>query len=139
MLGRAREICMKKHAGQVDKAGEPYYLHPSAVADAVDGEDAKAVAYLHDVVEDTDATPEWLTVQGFPANVVEAVDCITRRNGEPYEDYIARVACNGLARAVKMADLRHNLDPSRHGATDSMREKYAKALVMLEGVGLDGV
>ncbi len=139
MLDKAREICMERHAGQVDKAGEPYYLHPFAVADAVDGEEAKAVAYLHDVVEDTDATPEWLAAQGFPANVVEAVDCITRRDGEPYGDYIARVARNGLARAVKMADLKHNLDPSRRGATDSMRERYAKALAMLEEVGRDGV
>ena len=132
MLLRARAICLEKHAGQVDKGGEPYYLHPFAVADAVDGELAKTVAYLHDVVEDTDATLEWLEGQGFSAEVVEAVDAITRREDEEYFDYIERVGRNEVASAVKAADLKHNLDPSRKGATPQMRERYERALSMLD-------
>ena len=134
MLDKAQAICTERHAGQVDKAGEPYYLHPFAVAEAVDGEYAKTVAYLHDIVEDTDATFEWLASQGFPVEVVEAVDAITRREGETYGDYIARVGRNRLARAVKIADLKHNLDPSRRGATEAMRGRYSEALAELEGI-----
>ena len=131
MIDKAKAICREKHAGHVDKCEEPYYLHPFAVADAVDGEKAKTVAYLHDVVEDTDATLNWLLEQGFPQDVVDAVDAITRRDGEDYFDFVKRAGENEIARSVKIADLQHNLDPNRHGATPQMRAKYERALAYL--------
>lgn len=131
MINTAKCICREKHEGQVDKCGKPYWMHPFAVADAVVGDDAKTVAYLHDVVEDTDATLEWLLEQGFPAHIVDAVDAITRRDGETYDDFIVRAGRNDIARRVKIADLRHNLDPSRKGATPEMRERYKRALEYL--------
>lgn len=130
---KARAICLEKHAGQLDRGGQPYYLHPFAVADGVQGDLAKTIAYLHDVVEDTDATLEWLADQGFPPEVVDAVDAMTRRDGEEYFAYIERLRENELAIPVKLADLRHNMDPSRKGATSAMHERYRKAYEMLGG------
>ena len=131
MIDTAKRICREKHEGQVDKCGQPYWMHPFAVADAVEGDDAKTVANLHDVVEDTDATLEWLLGQGFPAHIVDAVDAITRRDGESYDDFVTRAGRNGIARKVKIADLRHNLDPAREGSTPEMRERYELALEYL--------
>ena len=132
MVEKARLLCKEKHLGQVDKEGKPYYLHPFAVARAVEGEEAKAVAYLHDVVEDTDTTLDDLRLYGFTPEVVEAVGAITREEGEDYFDYIERVRGNELARVVKLADLAHNTDPSRRGATEQMRARYERAKAMLK-------
>lgn len=132
MLNKAREICVEKHAGQVDKNGAPYYLHPFAVADMVSGTDEKIVAYLHDVVEDTGTSIEDLAEYGFGAEILDAVEAITRKDGEDYFDYIRRVSRNGIAKAVKKADLRHNLSPERKGATAAMRNRYETALQILD-------
>ncbi len=131
MLDEARRVCHQKHEGQTDKCGEPYYLHPFAVADMLTDETEKTVAYLHDVVEDTDTSLTELEQLGFSREVVDAVDAITRRAGEDYFDYIRRIKENKIARAVKLADLAHNTDPSRTGATPAMLERYAKAKEIL--------
>ena len=130
-VDEAKFACLIAHEGQVDKCGEPYHLHPFAVADMVEGEERKAVAYLHDVVEDTETTLEQLADMGFSANIVEAVDAITRRDGEEYMDYITRVKVNPIATDVKVADLKHNMNPNRRGATRRMLERYASALAEL--------
>ncbi len=131
-LSQARELCVSVHSGQTDKNGAPYYLHPFAVADMVDG-DAKVVAYLHDVVEDTGITLDQLEDRGFSKDIVDAVDSMTRRAGEDYLlEYLPRLCRNELARTVKRADLTHNTDKSRLGATEQMREKYKKALDYLD-------
>lgn len=127
MVNRAREIAFAAHSGQVDKAGEPYYLHPFAVADMVDGREAKAAAYLHDVVEDSEITLDWLRQQGFPPSVIEAVDAITKRDGEDYHAYLARVKKCELALKVKLADISHNSDETRPGTTSQRLEKYRAA------------
>ena len=110
---RAYELAAKAHAGQVDKAGRDYILHPLTVASFVETDDEKTVALLHDVAEDTPVTLQDLRDAGFSEAVVHAVDCVTKRDGEPLENYLHRVKSNPLATAVKLADLRHNSDLSR--------------------------
>ena len=133
----ARLVATAAHAGQVDKGGAPYIEHPAFVADRVrwlgGDEVAVAVAWLHDVVEDTRFTLDALAVV-FPESVVEAVDALTRRDGEPYFDYVERARGNEAACLVKISDLEHNLDESRLGdgadveAVASRRERYREAL-----------
>lgn len=133
----AEAIARRAHAGQADKAGVPYIGHPAWVAARMQGRDAKAAAWLHDVLEDTEVTAEDLAVAGIPANVVDAVLALTRRSGESYEAYLARVAENPLAVQVKLADLEHNSDLSRipHPTERSRAraEKYRRAQEFLSG------
>lgn len=114
-LERAIEIAASAHAGQTDKAGQPYILHPLRVMLAVSGGEAeRIVAVLHDVLEDC---PEWgavsLAEAGFSETVVEAVESVTRRAGEEYMDYVLRAEANPIGRMVKIADLQDNLGPAR--------------------------
>lgn len=133
---KAHEIARKAHAGQVDKAGRDYIKHPETVASFVSGNTAKAIAYLHDVLEDTALTAEDLLAEDIPLIVVDAVSLLTHDKNEPYFDYLARVKKNELARRVKLVDLRHNSDLSRlenPTAQDFARlEKYHQAQKFLE-------
>ncbi|NBK97102.1 MAG: HD domain-containing protein [Erysipelotrichia bacterium] len=104
---KAYELAKQAHKGQVDKAGKEYINHPCAVAKMVDTDIEKAVAYLHDVVEDTDITLEYLSTI-FPVEIINAVDAITKRVNEPYEQYLSRVESNAIAKKVKIADMTHN-------------------------------
>lgn len=100
------------HAGQTDKAGSPYYLHPLHVSSQVQTEDEKIAALLHDVLEDSNIGAD--TIRDlFGETVYDAVFLLTRQPGEPYEEYIAGLADNPIARAVKIADLEHNMDLTR--------------------------
>lgn len=108
----AEQIATKAHKGQVDKAGMPYITHPQTVAGLVDGIDEKIVACLHDTVEDTDVTVEYIRGQ-FGDEIAEAVDSMTHRPEETYDEYVDRLSRNSLARKVKLADLTHNMDLSR--------------------------
>jgi (p)ppGpp synthase/HD superfamily hydrolase len=112
-LERAIEIAAKAHAGQLDKAGQPYILHPLRAMLAMDSDAARIVAVLHDVVEDTPVTLEGLAAEGFAAEIVAAVEALTRRRGESRMAAAARAAANPLARRVKLADNADNLDLSR--------------------------
>ena len=112
----AERVAREAHVGQVDKAGRPYVDHPRRVAARVaevDGRPAAvAVAWLHDVVEDTPTTLEDLGEAGFGVDVVAAVDALTRRPGEG-DDYYLRVAADDLASVVKLADIWDNTNPER--------------------------
>ncbi len=110
---KAFRIAEKAHAGQKDKAGKDYIVHPAAVAGMLETDEEKAVAYLHDVVEDTDVTLEDLRSFGFNELIVEAVKAITKTEGEDYDDYIERLSENELAVKVKLADMKHNSDITR--------------------------
>lgn len=134
---RARDIAQAAHAGQVDKAGAPYFAHPARIAASLDDPAARCVAYLHDVVEDCrDWTLARLREEGMPPEIVAAVDALTKRAGEDTEAYLARVLANPLAVRVKIADLRDNMDLSRiaaPSAKDYARlEKYKRMLPRLE-------
>jgi (p)ppGpp synthase/HD superfamily hydrolase len=130
----ARELAEKAHIGQFDKAGEPYFKHPAFVASLLESDDEKTVAYLHDVIEDTDVTVEDLSAV-FPPHIVEAVSTLTKKDIEKYADYILRIKKNHLATVVKLADLTHNMDLSRivTPTTDDLVrvEKYKKAYSIL--------
>lgn len=116
MCEKAMRIAKRVHAGQKDKAGAEYYLHPFHVASQVKTEEEKIVAYLHDVVEDSEVSLEDLKKEGFSERVVAAIDAISKRKGEEYDLYLQRVAKNRLASTVKLADLRHNADVTRYVA-----------------------
>lgn len=131
----AFEIAKEAHAGQTDKAGLDYILHPQQVAAMVTTDEQKAVALLHDIIEDTDVTASELLAKGLPDNVVEAVKALTKKPNQNYAAYLAGVKKNRLATAVKLADLKHNSDMSRLGKiTQKDREraeKYRKAIEYL--------
>ncbi|MBC3804041.1 HD domain-containing protein [Acetobacterium fimetarium] len=131
----ALEIAEKAHAGQIDKAGRPYIEHPKQVALAFEDEKKVAVALLHDVIEDTDFDAATLHDMGIPYDVVEAVELLSKPKWEPYMDYIEPIKTNPLARAVKVEDLKHNMDMSRiENPTDKdnkRTEKYKKAFEIL--------
>jgi (p)ppGpp synthase/HD superfamily hydrolase len=112
-LERAIAIATEAHRGQKDKYGAPYILHPLRVMARVNSDAEKIVAVLHDVVEDTDWTLDRLRQEGFSAEVIEAIDRVTKREGEPYEDFVKRSGGNPLARRVKLADLEDNMDIRR--------------------------
>ena len=112
-LEDAIALAVEKHRGQVDKAGQPYILHPIRVMCRMTTEHEMMAAILHDVVEDTDVSLDDLRAAGYPAEVVEAVDGVSRRKGESYEDFVRRTASNPLAVRVKLGDLQDNMDIRR--------------------------
>jgi (p)ppGpp synthase/HD superfamily hydrolase len=124
------------HTGQLDKLGAPYWKHPMRVmahlSDLAPLE-AKLVALLHDVIEDTIVTPADLCAAGYSSAVVDAVVELTRKPGEPYDAYIERLAASGneLAIQVKLADLADNLDPARPRPA-SVTKRYLKARDVLK-------
>jgi len=113
ILEKAIQIAINAHFGQKDRSGMPYIFHPLRVMHAVDTFEAKIVAVLHDVVEDTDLTYDSLIEAGIPKHLVITIRHLTRDKNISYEDYIEQVAENPLAARVKMADLKDNMDASR--------------------------
>ena len=132
MLELALSIATEAHRGQFDKAGIDYIEHPIFVASQVDSEEEKAVALLHDVIEDSSVTAEELLNAGLPETVVTAVQILSKKKGQDYQTYLENVKSNPLARVVKLADLKHNSDLSRLSSiTDKdleRLEKYKKAI-----------
>lgn len=112
-LERAIAIAAAAHAGQVDKAGQPYILHPIRVMLRVTHPEERIAAVLHDVVEDTDVTLEQLRDEGFAEGVLQAVEALTKRPGETRLEAAARAAHNPIALRVKLADNAENMDLSR--------------------------
>ncbi len=120
-LQRALEIAVTAHAGQVQKDGSPYVLHPIRLALGLPPGPAQIVAVLHDVVEDTPWTLDQLAAEGFAPEVMEAVALLTKPDGADYMAYVEKVASNPLARAVKLADLEDNMNVRR--IPGELREK----------------
>lgn len=112
-LVRAIQIAMAAHAGQVDKGGEPYILHPLRVMLRMSTEEERIVAVLHDVVEDSEYTFESLATEGFSANVISALEALTKCPGETRIEAAHRAAQHSLARRVKLVDNTENSDLSR--------------------------
>ncbi|MDR1705353.1 MAG: hypothetical protein LBS19_11805, partial [Clostridiales bacterium] len=141
-LIRAEEIAREAHAGQTDKAGQPYIGHPLAVMANMpsDEEELRIIALLHDVLEEKPEaySIERLKAEGFTERVLSALEAITKLKGENYWDYIRRVADNDLAVEVKLADLEHNQIRGRipnPSLKDIARwEKYRRAAAYLDNV-----
>ncbi|QJD89172.1 HD domain-containing protein [Duganella dendranthematis] len=112
-LERAIAIAAAAHAGQVDKAGQPYILHPLRVMLRVTTEHERTAAVLHDVVEDTDVTLDTLAAEGFAPEVIAAVAALTKRPNESRMQAAERAAANPIARVVKLSDNAENMDLSR--------------------------
>jgi len=131
-LESAIGLACKVHAGQADKAGQPYILHPLRLMLKFHDENARMAAVLHDVVEDGNISLDDLRELGIPEQVVAAVDCLSRREGESYDAFIERLAVDKLARRVKIEDVRDNMDVTRLAALSeedlSRVAKYHKAL-----------
>ena len=136
MTKRALMLCFEAHKEQLDKSGLPYVFHPFHLAEQMTDEETTVVALLHDVIEDTDRTIDDLRSMGFPEPILSAVTLMTHKDGIPYMEYVAAIKNNPIARAVKLADLRHNSDMSRLDtvtARDEERaQKYAEAIRLLE-------
>ena len=130
---RAQAIAAEAHAGKSDKLGRPYIEHCKRVADAVLERDQKIVAWLHDVLE---KGPNWtadrLHGEGFSHEVIQAVEAMTRRDGEPYLEFVRRAASNALARPVKHADLVDNARQARKRGKPSQKYDEALAIVAQE-------
>ena len=135
-LEDAIALARRAHLGQTDKAGKDYIQHPLRVTANCTSDNAKIVGVLHDVVEDSDTTLDDLQQMNFAPEVVEAVALLTKSGDIEYSNYIAQIKNNAIAREVKIADLRDNMDLSRiaqPGEKDFKRlEKYRGALAILE-------
>jgi hypothetical protein len=112
-LESAIRIAVAAHAGQTEKGGAAYITHPLRVMAAVETEEERIVAVLHDVIEDTAVTLDDLRREGFGEDVLAAVACVTHRPGESYADYVVRCKGHPVARRVKLADLADNSRPDR--------------------------
>lgn len=132
---QALKLCFEAHRDQLDKSGLPYVFHPFHLAEQMTDEISTTVALLHDVAEDTAYTLEDLRAMGFPEEVIGALRLLTHDPAVPYMDYVAAVRRNPVARAVKLADLRHNSDLTRLDVIDERAleraEKYNKAIDLL--------
>jgi (p)ppGpp synthase/HD superfamily hydrolase len=135
-LEKAIEIAARAHTGQVQKNGLPYILHPLRIMFQVDLLEDKMVAVLHDVVEDTDVTLDDLRQAGFSEEVVEGVRLMTRVDGQDYGEYIEAIKANPIARNVKLADMRNNIDllriPELNNNDLKRSRKYHKYIRFLE-------
>lgn len=135
LLEKAIIIATNAHRGQVDKGGYAYILHPLRVMMKCEKIEEKIVAILHDVIEDTEITLEDLRKEGFPSNILDGIDGVTRKDDETYFQFIERAKLNKLSRIVKLHDLEDNMDISRipePTAKDFSRlKRYKKARKLL--------
>ena len=130
LLRKAEDVAVAAHAGQRDKTGHPFSDHLRRVAEKVGGREQKMVAYLHDIVEKADGwSLDRLSAEGFPQAVVEAVDAMTKREGEDYLDFVRRAIANPLARPVKRADLEDNLLQAELAGIDDGRYRHGLRLL----------
>ena len=137
----AEIVARNAHEHQVDKAGHPYWHHLESVAAQVHGDEMKAAAWLHDIIEDTPVGPQDLRNMGFSDDVVEAVLLLTHTHETARVDYLLRIRnakgyAGDIARAVKLADLRHNSSEERRipgSEGDRMLKRYASDIALLTG------
>ncbi len=132
----ALKLCFEAHKDQTDKSGMPYVFHPFHLAEQMKDEKTTVVALLHDVIEDTDYTFDDLRDLGFDEEIISALKLMTHEDSVPYMEYVAAIKPNPVAKAVKLADLRHNSDMSRLDNVTprdvERAKKYAAAIKLLE-------
>ena len=134
---KALSISFNAHKDQIDKGGMPYVYHPFHLAEQMDDEYSTCVALLHDVIEDTGWTLNQIAAEGFPSDVLNALELMTHDSGVQYLDYVQKLSVNPIAKKVKMADLRHNSTRERlknFTEKDVKRlKKYLNAQAILTG------
>jgi (p)ppGpp synthase/HD superfamily hydrolase len=134
MLSKAMILMINGHAGQFDRGGKPYALHPLAVMHKLktDDEELQCICVLHDYIEDVKGASYFgLRVEGMSDRVIEGVRCMTKVPGETPEEYEAKVLSNTDSIRVKMEDLRHNSDLRRlKGVTDKDVARTTKYMMM---------
>lgn len=128
LIKLAESIAWNVHNGQKRWDGEEYINHPQRVAELVDTDELKIIAWLHDVLEDTNITVDYLD-KHFSSDITNSIIALTRRKTENYKEFILRCSKNINARLVKIADLKDNLSNLKEG---SMKDKYRLALYILE-------
>ena len=134
---KALNLCFEAHKEQIDKSGVPYVFHPYHLAEQMEDEKSVCAALLHDVAEDTDYTFDDMLAMGFSPETVDALRLLTHSKEVPYMDYIENIKSNPIAKAVKLADLKHNSDLSRFAGCSitvydlKQNEKYQKAIELL--------
>ena len=132
-INKAINIMYNAHNKQYDKGNYPYVFHPYHLAEQMNTEEEIIVALLHDVIEDTDITLEELS-KYFNKEIIEAIKILTK-NTDNYEEYLKGICTNKLAKRVKIADLKHNMDltriPNLEEKDYKRIEKYKKALEIL--------
>lgn len=138
MLEKSEELIKKLFEGKVDKGGFPYLVHLHEVSSRVEGENSKIIGLLHDVLEDTDTTRDDLIKMGYSERIVSAIETLTRKKGEDYNDYIERIIASNDEDAlnVKLADLNHNMDISRiknptFKDVDRIEKRYRPAYIKI--------
>ena len=131
----ALKLCFEAHKDQIDKSGIPYVFHPFHLAEQMADENTTIVALLHDVIEDTEYTLDDLRKFGFAEGVLSAISLMTHADDVPYMEYVVKIKTNPIAKAVKLADLKHNSDLTRLNEVTKealkRRENYLKALEFL--------
>lgn len=135
LITKAWEIARRAHGNQVDKSGKPYIGHIERVAARVKSDEAKCVALMHDVLEDTKLLTVAEMCRLFGDAITDGVLAVTRRDGEDYAAFVRRAGENRLGREVKIADLIDNSNLSRLEQVtikDVQRQrKYNDALLYL--------
>lgn len=130
-------IAAQAHRGQKRKNGLPYLLHPFRVMLRMKTEKEMIVAILHDVIEDTSVTLADLKAKGFCEDILTALDLLTKKKAQDYEEYIASISRNPLARKVKIADLEDNMNlgelPKVSKNDINRNRKYKNAWLSLGG------
>lgn len=131
MLEKAIAIAVEAHRGQLDKAGQPYILHPMRVMLSGKTTEEMICGILHDVIEDTPISIEMLQQEGFSPSVLHALQLLTHDRKTPYTAYIEQLAEDALATQIKLYDLHDNMNRSRLGMMtleDERRmEKYRRS------------
>lgn len=135
MYSQALVFAASKLGGLTSKDGTPYVDHAGRVADRMDTEEERTVALLHDVCEDTETKICELSEEGFPREIVECIDQLTRRNALTYFEYIDDISTNPIASKVKIAEVMDNQDVFRveklSFQTYSIKERCSRVIKML--------
>lgn len=134
---KAIELASYYHKNQKDESGVPCIEHVRKVSDYCSDENAKIVAMLHDILEDTECTRQDLENAGIPMELIDRISLLTKREGMSEEEYYSGIKADPCAREVKISDLLHNMDlsrldnPSKYQINRNIR--YLKKLCYLLG------
>lgn len=131
IVDAAKRLATAAHQNQFRGDGKtPYITHPEAVANAVDTPEEKAIAWLHDVLEDTEYTESHILFFGIPEDIIRDIKALTKTKGTPYEEYLANLLNHPRAKRVKIADMIHNYTDT---PTTYQRIKYSNGISFLRG------